>query len=71
MSGFDGGFNGIVELSEGIASIGVDFTLLVDVILVVLLTYRVHTEDYVNHADVFLSDLFILRIHQRVFLGKR
>lgn len=52
-SGFEFGFNGGVEASKGIVGGGVEFSLLVDVILVEFLADDVDSEQNVDHAHVF------------------
>ena len=52
-SRFDFGFDGGVEVSEGIVAVGIEVALLFDVILVVLLAYLVDAEQNVDHAHFF------------------
>lgn len=54
ISGFDFGFDGGVEASEGIVGGGVEFSLLVDVVLVEFLADDVDSEQNVDHAHLFL-----------------
>ena len=52
-SRFDFGFDGGVEVSEGIVAVGIEVALLFDVVLVVLLAYLVDAEQNVDHAHFF------------------
>lgn len=57
-SGFEFGFNGGVEASKGIVGGGVEFSLLVDVVLVEFLADDVDSEQNVDHAHVFVALVF-------------
>lgn len=56
-SSFDFGFEGGVEVSEGIVAVGIEVALLFDVVLVVLLAYLVDAEENVDHAHFFVCFL--------------
>ena len=67
-SRFDFGFDGGVEVSEGIVAVGIEVALLFDVVLVVLLAYLVDAEQNVDHAHFFFF-FFEAHHYSLVFLG--